>query len=458
MSSSLRDILNRARWRDHELAELALVVLHRGAPDDRRTVFGSAIADVTATGVVLVPEAPDAEPGFLPYHRFLAVLDRQGAVLWDKAGGERAHRHEADVSCDEGREVAIEHEVLLARGAGEATLVLDGSAGEGGGQILRTALSLSMLTGTPFVLERIRARRPRAGLLRQHLTCVRAAAAICDAAVSGAVLGSPRLSFRPGRVRGGEHTFDIGSAGSVALVLQTLALPLALAPAPSRVVVRGGTHARWAPIAPFLEVAWLPLLRRAGAELDLQLSAVGFHPAGGGEVVMSVRPQATLCPLHLPEPSGRLALALDAIVAHLSQTIAEREIAVAAARLGEPLESARSETVASPGPGNALWLTARDPATGLSNVFSGIGERGIPAEAVAEQVVDRFLAWRASRTSVEGHLADQLMLPIALAGGGSFSCDELSLHATTNVAVIRAFTGKALRCFALGERRFRVAV
>lgn len=173
---------------------------------------------------------------------------------------------------------------------------------------------------------------------------------------------------------------------------------------------------------------------------------------------MTTTPRSALRALHVPRPGGSLELTLEAIVAHLSKAIAERELRAAVERLGEPPDHLHGERVESAGPGNALWLSAYDAASELANVFSGVGERGVPGEPIARAVVERFLAWRASGTSVEGHLADQLMLPIAIAGAGSFDCDELTLHATTNVAVIRAFTGRSLRCFASGERRFTVTL
>ncbi|MBI4954648.1 MAG: RNA 3'-terminal phosphate cyclase [Myxococcales bacterium] len=463
---NLRSLLNRARWRDAGLHSLTIDVRHRGAPGDLRQVLGSRIAEVRAGGVELVPDSGEGDAVFVPYHRFVAVRGGDGVVLWTKDGraaaaadGRATDTARPAAESEPGVEVAPTFSVVLRAASTGEPMVLDGSAGEGGGQILRTSLALSMITGTPFVLERIRARRAKPGLMRQHLTCVQAAAAISGAEVEGSLLGSARLAFRPGPVVGGTHDFDVGSAGSVALVLQTLALPLALASRPCRVRVRGGTHALWAPIHPFLDEAWLPLVRAAGAEVGLELAAVGFHPAGGGEVVLTTSPSMALAPIHLAPSSGQLALRAHAIVADLPESVARRElVALAEALAGAPLVRS-SATVASPGPGNALWLSARDEGTGVTNVFSGIGERGVRAEAVGGAVAERFLAWRESGASVEEHLADQLMLPIALAGSGSFTCDGLSLHALTNIEVLHAFTGARLRAFALdGGARFRVAL
>ena len=463
MGTTLRDLLNRARWRDGDLHALEICLLHRGAPDDRRVVSGARVVEVRAGGVELAPDTGDGETQFVPYHRFLSIRIADGDVVWDKDARAvvrslRAEPATIVASDDEATEVRPSFSVVL-REAGETPMVIDGSAGEGGGQILRTSLALSMVTGKPFVLERIRAGRKKGGLMRQHLTCVKAAAAVCDAETEGASLGSTRLVFRPHAIRGGVHELDVGSAGSVCLVLQTIALPLVLGAEPSHLVVRGGTHALWAPTFPFLADAWLPLVRAAGAELTLSLGQTGFYPAGGGEVVMTTSPSGSLAPIHLVDPrADELELGAHAIVAELSEGIARRELVAAAERLSGLRLSMSSASVHSPGPGNAMWLSARDPKSGITNVFSQIGEPDVRAEDVGRAAADALLSWRASGTSVEAHLSDQLMLPIALAGEGSFTCEQLTLHARTNIEVIHAFTGRRLRAWDLGGSRFRVSL
>jgi len=269
--STLRDILNRARWRDAGLHALEVHVLHRGAPGDRRVISGGRIAAVRSGGVELAPETDEGDPIFVPYHRFLEIVGADGAAIWSREGGEAPSAADIEAPArppapsSTACEIAPKFDVVLRAASDASPLVIDGSAGEGGGQILRTSLALSIATGTPFVMEKIRAGRDKPGLMRQHLTSVKAAALVCGAEVEGATLGSSRIVFRPGPVVSGEHTVDVGSAGSVSLVLQTVAFALALAPAPSRITVRGGTHALWAPPYPFLAQAWLPLVRRAGA-------------------------------------------------------------------------------------------------------------------------------------------------------------------------------------------------
>lgn len=452
---SLRDILNRVRWRDDGLGALVVQVLHRGAPGDLREIAGTRIVAIRGGGIDVAPEGEGVDPQFVPYHRFLAIVGPDGGVLWSKEDGEPASVVEpTPAPTATSKEITRAFDVVLHEGTGD--LVIDGSVGEGGGQMLRTSLTLSLATGTPFVLEHIRAGRKKPGLLRQHLTAVNAAAVLSGATVEGAVLGSSRLVFRPGPVRGGDHVLDIESAGSVGLVLQTIALPLLGCDRASRITIRGGTHALWAPAFPFLAQAWLPLVRRAGAKIGLGLDRVGFHPAGGGAVTLTTEPSGPLAPIHLREGGLSSELVLRAIVAGLPDAVGGRELAAAAALLADERLDIATTTVDAAGKGNAMWLVARDETTGVANVFTGIGEIGVPAETIGADVAKAFLAWRASGAAVEEHLADQLMLPIVLAGAGSFTCNELTLHAWTNIAVIEAFTRKRLRAFDLGDGRFRV--
>lgn len=466
--TTLRDILNRARWATGNLHDLEITVVHRGAPLDRRAIAGSRVVAVLAGGIEVSPDETSSETMFIPYHRFLSIHGTASVLLWDKELGAplpldlQPHvtvRRTIEEQSEEGVEVAPTFSVVLSDKSGRDGLVIDGSAGEGGGQILRTALCLSMITGTPFTLERIRAGRKKPGLMRQHLTCVKAAAAVSNAEIEGAALGSARLVFKPRTVQGGEYELDIGSAGSVALVLQTIALPLALAREPSRVLVRGGTHAQWAPIVPFLEAAWLPMMRRAGADISLVLHKLGFYPAGGGEIMMHTTPTQTLRALHVAPPRGPLSVEIDAIVSGLPEGIARRELTTAAELLRGMPTTLRSATVRSPGPGNAMWITARsDDEAAVTNVFSAIGDPGISAEQVGSTAAEAFLHWQHSNTSIEEHLADQVMLPIAVAGEGSYTSSALSLHARTNIEVIHAFTGHRLRAWELSPNRFRIAL
>lgn len=316
-------------------------------------------------------------------------------------------------------------------------LILDGSQGEGGGQILRTALSLSAITARPISIHSIRAGRAKPGLQRQHLACVEAAAEITDAHVTGASLGSLALEFNPRELRGGEYRFAIGSAGSTMLVLQTVLPILLRAESPSAVTIEGGTHNPMAPPFEFLERAFLPLLRRMGASVDLTLQRHGFYPVGGGSIHARFAP-STLQPLHLPKDGERRIARASAFVANLPLSISERELAIVKQKFAIDPKACRVEaTRAAPSPGNALSIEV--DATSHVEVFTALGERGKSAERVALDLVEDVRRYLESGASVGEYLTDQLLLPLALAGGGSFYTGEPSQHATTNAAVIQQF-------------------
>ena len=317
-------------------------------------------------------------------------------------------------------------------------LTIDGARGEGGGQILRTSLALSIRTRTPFRIHRIRAGREKPGLLRQHLTAVRAAAEICGATVSGDSLGSQQLTFEPGPLRHGEYEFSVGTAGSATLVLQTVHPPLLTAEGPSRLTLEGGTHNPSAPPFEFLARAFLPLVGRTGPRIDVELARAGFYPNGGGRADVRIEPAERLAPLHLTERGAILRRRCEAVVARLPFSIAEREVAAAKAALGWPDECfAAAEWTADQGPGNIVL--AEVESEHVTEVFAGFGRRGVPAEQVAAEVAAAASAYLAAGVPVGEHLADQLLLPLALAGGGSFATPPLSEHARTNIETIRLF-------------------
>ncbi|HSD37236.1 MAG TPA: RNA 3'-terminal phosphate cyclase [Rhodocyclaceae bacterium] len=313
---------------------------------------------------------------------------------------------------------------------------LDGSQGEGGGQILRTALTLSMITGSPFRIERIRAKRSKPGLLRQHLTAVSAAAEICGAQVSGAEAGSQVLSFTPGRIRGGDYRHAIGTAGSCTLVLQTVLPALWFADAPSTVVVTGGTHNSAAPPADFLMRSWLPLMRRMGVVTDIELLRHGFYPAGGGELKAVVTPVAKLSPLELCARGEWVSSKATAVIAGIPGSVAQRELERLSAQFGVIDQSVRG-LPSNEGPGNALMVELCYEH--VTEVFTSFGEKGVASEVVADRVAQEARRYRDGAAVAGTHLADQLLLPMALAGRGSFTTDEPSVHLHTNAEVIRKF-------------------
>jgi RNA 3'-terminal phosphate cyclase (ATP) len=315
-------------------------------------------------------------------------------------------------------------------------ITIDGSLGEGGGQVLRTALSLAMVTGQPFVIERIRAGREKPGLKRQHLTAVLAAAELCDARVEGAELGSLRLAFRPGSVRPGDYRFAIGSAGSAMLVLQTLLPALWQQPAASSLEVVGGTHNPLAPSFDFLEHAFAPAVRAMGAPLQLTMHKAGFYPAGGGQVRAEVGP-ATWRPIERLTDAAPPIVHARVLLAQVPPHVAVRERKTLCERLGIAPDAVRIVGNCSPGPGNAIVvvLTWRDGG----EVVTTLGERGLAAEEVAHRAADAVDELRQANVPVGPHLADQLLLPMALAGGGTFRTVEPTMHTRTNAEVIGRF-------------------
>ena len=317
-------------------------------------------------------------------------------------------------------------------------VAIDGAAGEGGGQILRTALALSLVTGRAFRIINIRAARAKPGLLRQHLTAVRAAVEISDAGCDGAEIGSGELVFRPGTVRAGDYRFAVGTAGSTTLVLQTVLPALALAGQPSRVTLEGGTHNPLAPPFDFLARSFLPIFNRFGPMAEATLTRAGFYPAGGGQMEVAIAPAARMRPVELltrgPE-SGRR------VVAHLAGVppmAAERAFEQVDKRLR--WGRAACEVVAHPSAhGQGFALVGEVASEAHTEVFTGFGERGLRAEAVADRMVEQVRSYLSAGLPVGEHLADQLLLPMGLAAGGAFRTAGLSPHARTNIGVIEAF-------------------
>jgi RNA 3'-terminal phosphate cyclase (ATP) len=319
---------------------------------------------------------------------------------------------------------------------------IDGSLGEGGGQILRTSLSLSLVTGQPFRIDNIRAGRKKPGLLRQHLTAVLAAAEIGGAKVDGAVLGSQSVQFTPGLVRSGEYSFAIGTAGSATLVFQTILPPLMLASGSSKITLEGGTHNDSAPPYHFLERSFLPLVDRIGPRVALQFERYGFYPAGGGRFRAEITPtnSTSLRPLHIPSRGEITSRKIIAVVANLPYHIAQREMETAGSLLNWDSSVPRIVDTdrASAGPGNVVMIEIGS-ASRVTEIFTAFGKHGVTAERVAEQAVHEVREYLISSAAAGEHLTDQLLLPMALAGEGSFTATKLNTHARTNMDVIGKF-------------------
>lgn len=317
-------------------------------------------------------------------------------------------------------------------------LIIDGAQGEGGGQILRTALALSMCLAKPFKIIHIRATRKRPGLRPQHLMAVRAAAEISHADVTGVERDSPQLTFRPQGIYPGRYDFFIGTAGSTTLVLQTVLPALMLAGAPSSLVLEGGTHNPLAPPFDFLSRAFLPLLNRMGPQITATLERPGFYPAGGGRFRVEIQPARRLQALRLLERGEIRQQRAEILLAHLPEHIAQRERRVIqdGLHLAEDCVTIHLDTSA-PGPGNAVSVIVESEH--VTEVFSAIGERGTPAETVAGRVVEAVQAYLRANIAVGPYLADQLLLPMALCGAGAFLTLKPSRHTLTNIAVIKQF-------------------
>lgn len=325
---------------------------------------------------------------------------------------------------------------------------IDGSRGEGGGQILRTSLALAMITGKPLQMRRIRAGRAKPGLQRQHLACVEAAAQLCGAGVSGVQVGSASLDFTPGKAWAETLEIDIGTAGSATLVIQTVLVPAIVSGKPLRAVITGGTHNPMAPPYDFLERVFLPPLRKMGADVRIVLDKHGLIPKGGGRITLEVTPAGKLQPLQIAETGPVVARAATAVIAGLPRHVAERELAVAKERLSDPV--CEIDEVPNAGPANVFMVEA-ELASGARELVTSFGEKGLPAEIVASRAIDELTAWKKLDVPVGEHLADQLLLPMAIAGGGRFRCGPLSLHATTNIETIRHFLDVPIHVQLLGD-------
>ena len=316
---------------------------------------------------------------------------------------------------------------------------IDGTEGEGGGQVVRNALALSLVTGQAFRAFNIRGGRDKPGLMRQHLTAVEAACKVGNAECDGVAIGSSEIVFRPGVVRPGDYRFAVGTAGSTGLVLQTILMPLLAAEGPSRLVLEGGTHNMAAPPFEFIDRAFLPILNRMGPRVEARLIRHGFYPRGGGRIEVDIAP-APLAPLECIDRGAQLAVSATAMVAGLPVDIAERELATARKVLEWPEEAFAVRQLAEElGPGNALLLEA--DFEHVVEIVTGFGKLGVTAESLAKKAAQRMAGFIACPAFAGPYLADQLLLPFALAGGGAFTTVKPSRHARTAADIVALFTG-----------------
>jgi RNA 3'-terminal phosphate cyclase (ATP) len=317
-------------------------------------------------------------------------------------------------------------------------LTIDGSVGEGGGQILRTSLALSLLTGRPFRMVNIRAGRKKPGLLRQHLTAVQAAVQVGDAVTDGADIGSTELVFRPEKIKPGDYRFAVGTAGSTSLVLQTVLPALMLGETPSRLTLEGGTHNPFAPPFDFLTHTFLPQLARFGPQVEATLHRPGFYPAGGGRIEMAITPVAALRPVELLERGADLGRRVTVHLAGLSSHFAKRAFAQIEKRMRwteDCLEVIEHPPECGPG----LVLMGATQFSEATTIFTAFGERGTSTERIADVVIDAIRQYLTCTCPVGEYLADQLLIPLALAGQGAFRTTGITPHTQTNMEIIAKF-------------------
>ncbi len=317
---------------------------------------------------------------------------------------------------------------------------IDGSLGEGGGQVLRSSLTLSAMTGQEFRIVNIRAKRKNPGLRHQHLNAVLAAVEICGADVSGGNISSPEITFYPNKIRTGKYRFDIGTAGSTSLVLQTVLLPLSKADEPSTVTITGGTHVAWSPCFHYLDLNYLPFLWKVGLDVHLRMEQAGFYPGGGGQIRATIEPSKTISPLQLLKRGRLLEIRGISAVAKLARNIATRQRRQVIGRLGRrfPLNDIRIVDISAPSPGSLILLLAEFEHSQVC--YFALGQKGKSADKVADVAIDEFEAFIATDGVIDQYLADQLLLPLAFADGPSeIYTSQVTEHLVTNAEVIRTF-------------------
>ena len=318
---------------------------------------------------------------------------------------------------------------------------IDGSNGEGGGQILRTSLSLSALTGEPLKIRNIRANRSQPGLRAQHLASVRAIAKITQAKLIGDELNSCEVQIFPQKISGGSYQFDISTAGALTLVLQTIFLPLSLADTPSIVTLTGGTHVRWSPIWDYINECGLLFMREIGFCGEIELKRAGFYPRGGGKAVIRILPMQKLHPINYVDRGDLIRIWGISGVANLDQSIATRQKHQALRRLYDICRDSKIRTIDLPSPskGTFILLKAEFSKCGYA-CFSALGAPGKPAESVADEAVEELLGFLQTDGCVDHYMADQILLPLSIIPGkSSYRTNQITRHLLTNIHVIEKF-------------------
>jgi len=316
---------------------------------------------------------------------------------------------------------------------------IDGSQGEGGGQMLRTSLALSVLLLKPFEMINIRANRPNPGLQAQHLKAVEASASISNAIIDGAVIKSNRIKFFPRELRHGNFKFDIGTAGSTSLVLQTLYLPLSFANGTSNLIITGGTHVSWSPTFDYIKNCWLYFMKRIGLKIDVELKRAGFYPHGGGEIKALINPVDEIEPLNLIDRGKLIKIQIYSAHTNLTDEVARRQ-----ARAAEKILKNYGEVEVIV---DELPSYSKNTTIAITGIFensiccyTNLGEKGKGAEVVAEEASEKFLRFLSTDSAVDEYMADQILLPLSLASGVSeFTTQKITNHLKTNIDTIKKF-------------------
>lgn len=333
---------------------------------------------------------------------------------------------------------------------------IDGSFGEGGGQVLRSSLSLSMFLEQPFRIKNIRAGREKPGLMRQHLTAVNAAAEICDAEIKGSEISSLKLEFYPGKVKTGDYKFDIGSAGSTTLVLQTVLPVLIMAEGESNIVLGGGTHNQYSPPLDFLERSFFKQICKMGPEINIDLDKYGFFPIGGGKFSVNIKPVNKLKSLDVLSRGKNINKKAYAYSSGIDENIGQNEMGIVEGKLGWAKEDCISQMVDSPGPGNVVLLIDENENT--TEVFTGFGRKHYALKKITIDALKEYTEYIQYDVPVYKYLADQLIIPMAIAGKGSFITSEPSLHTLTNIEVVKKFLEIIITIDQLNEKQWKIRI
>lgn len=334
---------------------------------------------------------------------------------------------------------------------------IDGSQGEGGGQILRTSLSLAACYGKPVHIRHIRQGRKKPGLMRQHLACVNAIKKVCSAKVKGASIGSTEIEFIPAKIQAGDYQFSVGSAGSSTLVFQTVLPALLLADKQSNLVLEGGTHNPMAPSYDFIKQAFLPVLAQMGIESSVSIERYGFYPVGAGKWCIKIIPPKAFSKIKIEQRGDLLSTHAYCIGAGIPENVVVRERKQLLTKLKWPEQSITTKKANALGSGNIVSLQVS--YSKITEVIENIGAVGVSSERVANKAVELLHRYQTIGAPVGQYLADQLLLPLVIAKGGSFVTGPLSEHCKTNIAVIQQLTDSVIKIEEIqAKRKWRVCV